>query len=269
MLTPNRSASRKELITMDVPWTKSFTVTGGAVPLEYIDVAQMSRTEFALRCSISYRGDHTGLEGKVDPKLIDAARTVTPGDLPTTDLASVPGPLRWLVNRYGVYTPAAIVHDRLIGADPSIGISDVHADRFFRFMLRDLGVRWLRRWMMWAAVAMRTRWSAGPLKRVGMVIWALCSIAGVASLIIGATSGSAALIFVALASPLVLSVLWGRQYGAGLVAALAAPWVGPPTLFAAAGYAVYIVLEALATLLARMLGDKRRAGTEPVRFDRA
>jgi hypothetical protein len=37
--------------------------------------------------------------------------------------------------------------------------------------------------------------------------------------------------------------LWGRQYGAGIIAAIAAPWLLPPTVLAVIGYGVYVVIE--------------------------
>ncbi|CAN5719477.1 hypothetical protein BH10ACT1_BH10ACT1_06040 [soil metagenome] len=67
----------------------------------------------------------------------------------STDLASVPGLLTWLVPRYGRYTKSAILHDFLwrTGAVPR---SD--ADGIFRRSMRELGVPILRRWAMWGAV---------------------------------------------------------------------------------------------------------------------
>jgi len=49
-----------------------------------------------------------------------------------------------------------LIHDRLIGIEngPS-DLTDVLADRYFRFMIEAVGMSWLRRWMMWAAVAFR------------------------------------------------------------------------------------------------------------------
>jgi hypothetical protein len=73
----------------------------------------------------------TGLEGKISPDSIANIRSVDPRSLPTTDLTSVPGPLRWFVNTYGAHTPAALIHDRLIGIEngPS-DLTDVLADRY-------------------------------------------------------------------------------------------------------------------------------------------
>ena len=54
---------------------------------------------------------------------------------------------------------------------------------------------------------------------------------------------------VALLLPLASAPLWGRQYGASLVAAVAALWVLPAAAFALLGYLVYQVLEWLARRL--------------------
>lgn len=81
-----------------------------------------------------------------------------------TDFASVPFFLTWLVPRDGDHTPAAVLHDALIGGrvgvhyDTSDGqqVDDRHADYLFREAMTGLGVTWLRRWLMWVAVVLRT-----------------------------------------------------------------------------------------------------------------
>ena len=79
----------------------------------------------------------------------DALRTFDATPVPgeeetTTDLASVPGPLRWFLGSYGVHTPAVLIHDRLIPTPPDMvgRITEQQADRYMRFMLKALGVRW-------------------------------------------------------------------------------------------------------------------------------
>jgi hypothetical protein len=66
-----------------------------------------------------------------------------------TDFASVPKLLTWLVPPYGLYTKAAVLHDYLL---QSRMVSRSDADGIFRRAMRELGVSFLRRWMMWAAV---------------------------------------------------------------------------------------------------------------------
>ncbi len=76
-----------------------------------------------------------------------------------TDFASVPRAFVWFLPRYGRYTRAAILHDYLwrfrVGSatDP---VSRRDADGLFRRVMRELGVPFLRRWIMWTAV----RWAA-------------------------------------------------------------------------------------------------------------
>jgi hypothetical protein len=89
----------------------------------------------------------------------------------TTDLASVPRSLTWLLPRYGKYTKAAVLHDYLCqrfrdapvapdtpDAAPSLlplrDRSD--ADELFRVVMAELEVPGLRRGLMWAAVSWGT-----------------------------------------------------------------------------------------------------------------
>lgn len=79
-----------------------------------------------------------------------------------TDFASVPRPLVWLIPQYGQYTRAAIVHDYLWRYKfPAGEITLAEADAIFRRAMRELGVPFLRRWLMWAAVRV------GALKKAG------------------------------------------------------------------------------------------------------
>ncbi len=83
-----------------------------------------------------------------------------------TDFASVPRLFVWFLPRYGRYTRAAILHDYLLRARVRAGdLSRRDADGIFHQALRELGVPFLRRWMMWAAV----RWVAvkEPGERAG------------------------------------------------------------------------------------------------------
>lgn len=66
-----------------------------------------------------------------------------------TDFATVPQAFTWLIPRYGKYTKAAILHDYLCREKP---VDRADADGIFRRVMRELGVSFLRRWMMWAAV---------------------------------------------------------------------------------------------------------------------
>ncbi len=105
-------------------------------------VEQVDDTNWVTREELRYRGN--------DQEFVVPSGTAT-------DFASVPRVFVWLLPRYGRYTKAAILHDHLwrnLAADGSI--SWVDADALFRRAMRDLGVPFLRRWLMWAAV----RWAA-------------------------------------------------------------------------------------------------------------
>jgi len=73
-----------------------------------------------------------------------------------TDFASVPRAFTWLIPRYGRYTKAAILHDFLSQQAAAGKFAWVDADGIFRRTMRELGVPILRRWLMWAAVRLRS-----------------------------------------------------------------------------------------------------------------
>lgn len=114
----------------------------GFAPGSKVVVEQVDDTNWEVRQELRY-------EGK------DDTFVVRPGD--RTDFASVPRIFVWLLPRYGRYTKAAILHDHLWRNLATTGqISWVDADATFRRAMRELGVPFLRRWLMWAAV----RWAA-------------------------------------------------------------------------------------------------------------
>src|SRR5437763_6400752 len=80
---------------------------------------------------------------------------VVPKDF-ETDFASVPLAFTWLIPRYGRYTKAAILHDWLSKRAVAGEFAWVDADGIFRRTMRELGVPLLRRWLMWAAVRLRS-----------------------------------------------------------------------------------------------------------------
>lgn len=86
-----------------------------------------------------------------------------------TDFASVPRVFVWFIPRYGRYTKAAILHDYLCRQYvPSGRISRIDADGIFRQAMRELGVPFLRRWIMWAASgSTRDPQTAGPAHEEG------------------------------------------------------------------------------------------------------
>jgi len=239
-------------VTKEIPWKRSFEIDGD--PSGGIQLKQLDKRTFKLGSRIEYIGADTGLEGRLDSSAIEQLRWVSGERLPDgTDLASVPLPLRWLVSNYGAHTPAALIHDWMIVKGPPVvkGLTPQYADRYFRFMLRDLRVRWIRRWMMWAAVALRTRWVTGARHKILLVVWVIAALAGMGAFVAGFVIGSPWLVVVATFAPFAFSLLWGRQYGAGLVASYNAPWVLPPTVIGLIGYGIYAGLEWLVSKLSR------------------
>jgi hypothetical protein len=75
-----------------------------------------------------------------------------------TDFASVPRVFVWLIPKYGRYTKAAILHDFLCVEAKAGRFDRDDADGLFRRSMRELGVSFLRRWVMWGAVSLATQW---------------------------------------------------------------------------------------------------------------
>jgi len=197
-------------------------------------------------------------DGKSAPEArtaVDDARSFTPSENPS-DLASIPRYMRWFESAYGAHTLAAVLHDDLIVDEPNGGPlgSDTLSDTFFREMMQAAGVPWLKRWIMWAAVALRSRWAAGGIRRISVFVWIVLSFLGITASVWAAGSvlfdwgGPDAwlLMSIALALPFVAAGLWGRQYFAGIVAAAAALWILPAAAVAGVGYVIYLGLERLA-----------------------
>lgn len=198
-----------------------------------------------------------GMEPGKAQDAVDDARTFTPTEENPTDLASIPRYMRWFESSYGAHTLAAIIHDDLIVHEPNAGPlrSDTLSDRFFREMMHAAGVPWLKRWIMWAAVALRSRWAAGGLRRLSVLVWILLSAAGISSFVWAVGSASLdwghpveswLLLVCSIVLPFGAAPLWGRQYGAGLVAAIAALWILPAAALGGLGYVIYLALERVA-----------------------
>ncbi len=196
-----------------------------------------------------------GMDAQQARSALDDARSFTPSENPS-DLASIPRYMRWFESAYGAHTLAAVLHDDLIVDEPNAGPlgSDTLSDMFFREMMKAAGVPWLKRWIMWAAVALRSRWAAGGIRRASVFVWILLSGAGIAAFLWAV--GSALfdwngpdiwlVLSIAVPLPFVAAVLWGRQFGAGLVAAAAALWILPAAAVAGIGYVIYLGLERVA-----------------------
>ena len=178
-----------------------------------------------------------------------------------TDLASIPGPFQWWISTYGAHTPAALVHDRFIGgmdraaveenlsaqgmdlssqrakklldeADliTKAKVTEANIDTYFRHMLKHSGVPWLQRWLLWSAVAVRTRLS--PTKRpdwatamnfglqtsrvLGLIVWLVATGSFVFNLARAWELRSWEPVGWALISLVGACIPWGFQFGAGL-----------------------------------------------------
>lgn len=211
----------------------------------------------------------------------------------STDFASIPFFLTWLVPKDGTHTPAAVLHDALIGGEKDVHyetsapetVPDRHADYLFREAMQQTGVAWLRRWIMWAAVALRSltvkvrkdevtgketeskRW--GRIVVVGLVTGAWAVISAIMALDVpdvirtdrdlpwldGRPWWSEVINAVAMVAvgTAVLAVMFGlalwstRGIGAGALAGVAVGFLGLPMLASLIGVGGYKVLEWVAT----------------------
>lgn len=133
-----------------------------------------------------------------------------------TDFASVPRVVTWLIPRYGRYTKAAIIPDYLCDvAVPRGEISRADADGVFRRALRELGVAFLRRWLMWAAVRLdaarddpRTLWRP---RRRAFLVWLLLAVPGLFFVLLPGGLILAALAVFFLAECIALPILLSRE----------------------------------------------------------
>lgn len=69
----------------------------------------------------------------------------------STDLFSIPRPLRAVFDTDGPGAPSSVIHD-FIYTDLTDVYTKAEADRIFRQALADCGVGWAARWTMWAGV---------------------------------------------------------------------------------------------------------------------
>lgn len=264
-----RGHAMTEASDHDAQWTRWRVADGSGFevddPTGNLGLVQIDAEQFLVTRAFRFRDDAVqqrlvdllvkdGATPDEARRRVDAGRTFTPTEENPTDLASIPAFMRWFENPYGRHTLAAIIHDELIRKEPNTGElgSDTVSDTFFREMMRSAGVPWLKRWIMWAAVALRTRFAAGGWRRISLLVWLVLAVVGIASFVIaagdilfdwGRPTELRLLIAIAVVLPVVSAPLWGRQYGASFVAAVAALWILPAAILAAAGYATYRILE--------------------------
>jgi hypothetical protein len=126
-------------------------------------VRQKDASRFVLREPIRYEADGRSFVVPMDD---------------VSNFASVPRFLTWLIPRYGRHSMAALLHDHLQrhlrkGSDPEVEgtVTWDEADVIFRDAMRDTRVPLVRRWLMWAAVSLRSVFHSGPLGKVAVVGW--------------------------------------------------------------------------------------------------
>lgn len=191
---------------------------------------------------------------------------VTRASLPSTDFASIPRFMSWLVGRYGRHTPAALVHDCEVVPGMSFS-ARVAADRRFLAMMDEIGVPPVQGRLMWAAVTLATRRGGGLGTKVALVLWGIAAAAGMILLVAGAATGAPLVVVAALAGPTAASVLWGGQWKAGLIGGYALPLIAVPALAALVGYVPYWLVEKAVQLVRQQLPHNQgKELTEPVGY---
>jgi hypothetical protein len=117
--------------------------------------------------------------------------------------------------------------------------------------MNEMKVPVVRRWFMWAAVSIGTTLKRSVLWKVLTVLWLVGYAVATASVpltVLGLVSagqwaagaGRAALILV---SPVILSVMWGRRYGIGLIAAYTVVVLVVPLIAVGVATGIYLLVE--------------------------
>jgi hypothetical protein len=136
-------------------------------PDSEVDVKEIDEKNWELLRELSYEGQRQSF--------------IVPVGM-GTDFASVPRIFIWFLPQYGRYTKAAILHDYLWRRGvPGEELTLPEADAILRRAMRELGVPFLRRWIMWAAVRLgalkkpdgRTRWLRESWKVFPLALLAL------------------------------------------------------------------------------------------------
>jgi hypothetical protein len=230
-------------------WTGPFSKKYSDRPAEVV-VRQVGPATFKLREPFKY---------------VDRGRRFDVPIEDISDFASVPNFLTWLIPRYGRHTLAALLHDHLqdhlshagsdLSEDSELVTSD-QADTIFRQAMHYSKVPFIRRWVMWAAVSLRTVFKSGFPGKAAVGMWVLFfTLLGLAwpiSLIYTITSGNAdwkiglILTAAAILLPFILCWLWLRRWRLGLVSGLALAVVPIPCIFAVVVGGLYFLIEWIA-----------------------
>lgn len=208
---------------------------------------------------------------------------VVPEDLSRfrSDLTSVPSLFTWLVPRTGAHLPAALIHDGLIHKEhePQTYVADHTidrhtADRILRDAMRDLGVSFVRRWLIWTGVTLATLWESRSLRyrltliaTIGIIV-VLGVLATVDLLSTRAilpwmgsrplwlefiTGGIAALVI-----PALLSVTWYSWWRAGVISGIALALLLHVTIALVVVSSLFLAVEAAGQR--RLAAAARHAG---------
>jgi hypothetical protein len=131
-----------------------------------VDVRQVDDKNWRLLRELDYEGQSETFQVPLDAD---------------TDFASVPRLFVWFLPRYGRYTKAAILHDYLWRQRAAKGeMSYIDADGMFRRAMRELGVPFLRRWILWAAVRVGALVKGGGTQHWWRESWRVLLVALVA-----------------------------------------------------------------------------------------
>jgi hypothetical protein len=183
----------------------------------------------------------------------------------TYDLASIPGPLTWLIPTYGQHTLAAVLHDDLIDDDTPTDERAV-VDRLFRDALGELDVPWVRRWLLWGGTAVGTVWAAGRWSRARTVLWAILVLVAATAfwasvLDIGLPwPGDAGLIAPLLAMTAAVLLLLPRHVNVGLITIPTALYLLIPAVVIIVALGVYGLVEWMIKWLLKAV-NRVRPGT--------
>lgn len=269
----------------DSEWTNWVVIEGYsgfrvAAADGHVDMAQVGTKNFCVSTRFAFAHKATldklqrslqkkGYPPHVAAEMVNRARTFEV-DRELTDLASVPQFMSWFEMPYGRHTLAAMIHDRLItDGDPNTGAleSDVLSDSFFREMLGVAGVPVFKRWLMWAGVALRTRWAAGGWRRAKLALWIAIAVLGNVMVIAAIGQGVAGwgellglsplqLMAIVAMLPFAAGWLWGKQFGASVVTAAGGAWLIPAAVIVLVGLSCYFVLERVLSTLCRWRSDR-------------
>lgn len=256
----------------DVEWTDWVVVNGYsgfrvAAPDGHVVMSQVGVKDFCVATKFVFADGPTldklhrslvarDVAPEVASRMVNKARTFEV-ESEVTDLASVPKFMSWFEMPYGRHTLAAMIHDRLItDGDPNTGAleSDTLSDSFFREMLRVAGVPIFKRWLMWAGVALRTRWAAGGWRRVSLAVWIAVAVLGNVMVVAAVGQGIGGwgelfgwspwqLLAGVAVLPIAAGGLWGKQFGASVVTAAGGAWLLPAAVIVLLGLSCYLVLE--------------------------